>query len=133
MSHPINDEILDNYREELDRVRNNHECLIEAASELWLAYNASPQDREIQWLNGKFSALKECLGFPSDAMTIESSIGKKSIHDLIAAAKELADLYECDYGRGDEYCHNEAWGVDHLTSCPKLVAEKAIEKVRKYL
>lgn len=61
MSHPINDEILDNYREELDRIRNNHEALIEAVSELWLAYNKSPQDREIQWLNGKFGNLKHCL------------------------------------------------------------------------
>lgn len=56
-----------------------------------------------------------------------------NIDELIAAAKELANLYECAYGRGDEYCHNEAWGIDHLTSCPKLVAEKAIERVRKWL
>lgn len=56
-----------------------------------------------------------------------------SILTLLEATKELADLYECSYGRDDEHCHNEAWGVDHLTSCPKLVAEKAIERVRQWL
>lgn len=58
---------------------------------------------------------------------------KMAVIYLIDATKELADLYECSYGRGDDHCHNEAWGVDHLTSCPKLVAEKAIERVRKWL
>ena len=61
MSDPINDEILDNYREEMDRIRNNYDCLIEAAQELYLAYHARSQDSEIKWLNGKFTALRECL------------------------------------------------------------------------
>lgn len=61
------------------------------------------------------------------------TIALPAIKELIEATKELADLYECSYGHGDEHCHNEAWGVDHLTSCPKLVAEKAIEKVRKLI
>lgn len=61
MSHPINDEILDNYREELERLRNNLDSLTEAATELYQAYQARPQDSEIKWLNGKFADLRICL------------------------------------------------------------------------
>ena len=61
MSHPINDEMLDNYRETLDSLREQREEFLEVAMELWLAYNSYPEDAQIRWLNGKFGALKECL------------------------------------------------------------------------
>lgn len=61
MSHPINDEILDNYREEMERIKTNLEALTEAATELYQAYNSRPQDSEIKWLNGKFAELRVCL------------------------------------------------------------------------
>lgn len=61
MSHPINDEILDGYREELDRLREEREDFLEVANELWAAYWDKNQESPIKWLNGKFAALKFTL------------------------------------------------------------------------